>query len=296
MTGRLARARRKQVECKWDNRFALTHPMLSSDHLLYLHYFTDLSTMSEANMQNRPLRPQVNGYGIYKYERTGSRDSLMTNYFTSLDSLVGDFRGLMKNPAYSGNTPRTSTPIRMRSEAMMRQYSEPLVMQIGLDEQRRVNHHRPTRQGRSPRVSRDSNRQWRNNRCMSGSGSSTRNNRAEPMYPPGLSNHIAKTLTIDPTNGNSFSVNSIDTEDNVVPPPMESGLPEQYIAKFPLVRYGPRARSTHCNICLEDYTDGEILRKLPCRHIYHRDCVDTWFRRRSICPTCRLDYVVRAVA
>lgn len=254
----------------------------------------DLSTiMSEANVQNRPLRPQVNGYGIYKREGSEYRDS-GTNYCASFDTLAEDFRLLvMGNPVvFSGNArpSRNSTPrnnMGRRINSNVRQYSEPIGMQNGFDEQRLYNH--TMGQNRSSRIYRDSNKQRRNGRQMNGNPS--KGNRMGSTYPPGLGHHIAKSLTIDPVNGNVYSANSIDTVENAMPP-METGLPEQYVAEFPLVFYNPRSRCTHCNICLEDYMDGEVLRKLPCRHIYHRDCVDTWFKRRSICPTCRLDYLL----
>lgn len=31
-----------------------------------------------------------------------------------------------------------------------------------------------------------------------------------------------------------------------------------------------------CAICLEDYLEGEIIRILPCRHMFHASCVDAW--------------------
>merc|ERR1719319_1391082 len=30
-------------------------------------------------------------------------------------------------------------------------------------------------------------------------------------------------------------------------------------------------------------------KKLPCNHIFHRNCLRSWFQRQQTCPTCRLD-------
>ena len=30
-------------------------------------------------------------------------------------------------------------------------------------------------------------------------------------------------------------------------------------------------------------------KKLPCNHIFHTNCLRSWFQRQHTCPTCRLD-------
>lgn len=50
-------------------------------------------------------------------------------------------------------------------------------------------------------------------------------------------------------------------------------------------------KETHsqCTICLENYKENDMARKLPCGHEFHSDCVDVWLRIKGSCPLCRTD-------
>mmetsp|Transcript_13888 Transcript_13888/g.28157 ORF Transcript_13888/g.28157 Transcript_13888/m.28157 type:complete len:319 (+) Transcript_13888:41-997(+) len=40
-----------------------------------------------------------------------------------------------------------------------------------------------------------------------------------------------------------------------------------------------------CSICMESFVAGERVRRLPCRHIFHAECIDQWLTHRSnVCP------------
>uniref|UniRef100_A0A915DD50 E3 ubiquitin-protein ligase ZNRF1 n=1 Tax=Ditylenchus dipsaci TaxID=166011 RepID=A0A915DD50_9BILA len=39
-----------------------------------------------------------------------------------------------------------------------------------------------------------------------------------------------------------------------------------------------------CAICLEDMSPGETIARLPCLCIYHKTCIDEWFKRKNCCP------------
>eukprot|EP00965_Chrysotila_dentata_P092696 3059737-Pleurochrysis_carterae.AAC.1 len=41
----------------------------------------------------------------------------------------------------------------------------------------------------------------------------------------------------------------------------------------------------NCCICLESFSFGDCVRRLPCKHIFHEHCIDEWLTHCSdICP------------
>lgn len=44
-----------------------------------------------------------------------------------------------------------------------------------------------------------------------------------------------------------------------------------------------------CTVCLSNYEPGESLRKLPCNHVFHPDCIYKWLDINKKCPMCRED-------
>lgn len=43
-----------------------------------------------------------------------------------------------------------------------------------------------------------------------------------------------------------------------------------------------------CDLCLEDMEANSMFRQLPCGHLLHKACVDTWLiSRDASCPLCR---------
>lgn len=44
-----------------------------------------------------------------------------------------------------------------------------------------------------------------------------------------------------------------------------------------------------CPICLTDLQTGEEIKRLPCKHIFHPNCIDPWLSQNSKCPICKKD-------
>ena len=44
-----------------------------------------------------------------------------------------------------------------------------------------------------------------------------------------------------------------------------------------------------CVICLDNYTNNNNnIGTLQCNHYFHKECIDKWFKRSTVCPICRL--------
>ncbi|KAL8272206.1 hypothetical protein Esti_003871 [Eimeria stiedai] len=71
-----------------------------------------------------------------------------------------------------------------------------------------------------------------------------------------------------------------------VGPPGASGAPLSDAEKEGLGRF----IESGCAICFEEFNPSVLVRVLPCRHIFHRSCLDTWFQRSAMCPLCMHDY------
>ncbi|KAE9531321.1 hypothetical protein AGLY_010527, partial [Aphis glycines] len=44
-----------------------------------------------------------------------------------------------------------------------------------------------------------------------------------------------------------------------------------------------------CAVCIEPYRPSEVVRILPCRHEFHKSCVDPWLLEHRTCPMCKMD-------
>ncbi|KAG0345442.1 E3 ubiquitin-protein ligase rnf13 [Podila humilis] len=45
-----------------------------------------------------------------------------------------------------------------------------------------------------------------------------------------------------------------------------------------------------CAVCLDEFTEGEEVRTLPCHHEFHCECIDPWLTRKSpTCPLCKFN-------
>ncbi|OLY83748.1 putative E3 ubiquitin-protein ligase RHA2B [Smittium mucronatum] len=47
-----------------------------------------------------------------------------------------------------------------------------------------------------------------------------------------------------------------------------------------------------CTICFDSIQAGDDVRDIPCQHVFHSGCLDTWLTTRTgFCPTCRYNFL-----
>jgi hypothetical protein len=72
------------------------------------------------------------------------------------------------------------------------------------------------------------------------------------------------------------------------PPPR--GAPEILINSIPMEQFcKEKFDNGSCAVCLSEFEEGEMVRQLPCKHSFHRPCIDKWLKRNKVCPLCLQD-------
>eukprot|EP00253_Pinus_taeda_P010564 PITA_10564 len=80
-------------------------------------------------------------------------------------------------------------------------------------------------------------------------------------------------------------IEQLSQNDRCGPPP----APRAAVDAMPRIKINPQhlTKSSHCPVCNEQFEVGGEAREMPCKHIYHSDCIVPWLTQHNSCPVCR---------
>lgn len=74
-----------------------------------------------------------------------------------------------------------------------------------------------------------------------------------------------------------------------VSPPSGPTLADRFRSRFRPSRFGRGRRCGDCRVCLARFEPESVVNRLPCGHLFHRACLETWLDYdHATCPLCRL--------
>ena len=96
-------------------------------------------------------------------------------------------------------------------------------------------------------------------------------------------NDLNGTIHIHRSGG--LSLNQLRNLPTSIPTPFQrtSGSESTFFSALTCITF-----KESCAICMESFGTAKIM-TLPCFHIFHYNCVKTWFEKSHICPECRAD-------
>jgi len=66
---------------------------------------------------------------------------------------------------------------------------------------------------------------------------------------------------------------------------------EKHTVKYPF----KEQNNAPCPICFDEIELDEEVRRLPCLHVFHVECVDSWLIKRGFCPKCKKNLSTQSI-
>lgn len=87
-----------------------------------------------------------------------------------------------------------------------------------------------------------------------------------------LSNQDSLSIIMNLLSETLLSDGNLETNENIV---------------LDLEYYENNEHNHTCSICQEDVCINEVVTKLSCNHVFHKNCIVEWGKVKQECPTCR---------
>ncbi|KAM0936453.1 putative transcription factor C2H2 family [Dioscorea sansibarensis] len=78
-----------------------------------------------------------------------------------------------------------------------------------------------------------------------------------------------------------------DDDDDVGGPPAAAESVVEALPSVSMAGEGLAGESMACAVCKDEIELEEKVKKLPCKHYFHSECIVPWLKMRNTCPVCR---------
>lgn len=82
----------------------------------------------------------------------------------------------------------------------------------------------------------------------------------------------------------------------VRPNPNTIATSREVLSRIPKLKYEELMAEPppSCPICISDFSSPDEVMQLPCKHVFHTECISEWACISQLCPVCRDNIVIAA--